>query len=336
MDFIKDLHIGEKMVLFSLFTSSLCFYPMILGDALPHKDRITDALVNDTISPYFLFSIAITVPMMIEALFDLYFGVLPRKINTCRITLMSALFVYSVLLYANFNNESNAAMYICCTQARSILTTTSVLSFVILEESTAMVKYNSIFLAFLLVASTLFRTTVLFYSTSHDNKFIFLFTFVSFLVICALIILIFTYKTWLTKKKNIVNIEQIFAGISIFIFIAIMLGKMTVFMVIFVTTGSFPNVSALHLSYVKAILVIELIGVLAILIVPGRIVGHYATANKVSCLSFPSPILLYTYYMITGEITVQTQFCEICVPRSQNTSQHGVSGITTCDRGGEA
>jgi hypothetical protein len=295
---MEHLHIGEKMVLFSLLGSILCFYPMLLRDQIPHnREHVVDALKNDTFAPYFLFSIAIIVPMMIEALFDLYFGVLPRKINTCRITLMSAIFAFSVLLYTKQHSEYNAEMFMCYIQARSSMASCAILSFTILEESLKRMKYYSMFFALLVTSTSLARITVLFYSNSY-TILAYLFILLNIIFVCGTIFLIYTYRKWIIQKKNIMTPEETFAGISILIFILTTLGRIAVFGISFLTTGTIPTMPTLDMTYLKVIIMIELVGVLAILIVPGRIVGHYATANKVSSLpsiSYSIVYLLHAY-----------------------------------------
>jgi hypothetical protein len=294
---IQNLHIGERMALLSLLTSSLCFYPVMNGDKLLDRDHIAISMLDDTISPYFLFSIAITVPMMIEALFDLYFGVLPRKINTCRISLMSALFVYSLLLYIKYLSEYNAEFFFCYIQARSSIATTAMLSFTMLEESTTMMKYYSIFLAIIVNSTALIRVTVVFY-IHRSSILVLLFGFFTIIFICTSIFLLLTYRKWIIQKTNIMSPEETFTGISVLIFIVVTFARLLVFAILYLLTGDFPFIATIPMSSIKAVLVIELIGVLAILIVPGRIVGHYATANKVSSLpsiSYSIVYLLHAY-----------------------------------------
>jgi hypothetical protein len=302
---MKNLHAGEKIILCSLITSALCFYPFFWMDKFIHTSSShRDAFDMTSLAPYFLFSAAITIPMMIEASFDLIYGVLPRKINTCRLTLMASVFAYSLILYTYQNHKDSAALYVCCTQARLIITVACMLSFMILEESTAFMKNGSIFLSFLTTIIILLRVTNGIVNASNKIEFILsILQIICFLLTFAMII---HYISWYQRNKERMTPEKAFPGIAIVIFFIIMAARQSVYVALVLMTGYTPTIYTMPMTTVKTIFAIEIIGVLAILIVPGRIVGHYATANKVSSISSIDSILLYTYCMITGEIAVQT------------------------------
>jgi hypothetical protein len=178
------------------------------------------------------------------------------------------------------------------------------LSFMILEESTAFMKNGSIFLSFLTTIIILLRVTDGIVNASNKIEFILsILQIICFLLTFAMII---HYISWYQRNKERMTPEKAFPGIAIVIFFIIMAARQSVYVALVLMTGYTPTIYTMPMTTVKTIFAIEIIGVLAILIVPGRIVGHYATANKVSSISSIDSILLYTYCMITGEIAVQT------------------------------
>jgi hypothetical protein len=174
----------------------------------------------------------------------------------------------------------------------------------ILEESTTFMKNGSIFLSFLTTIIILLRVTAGIVKPSTGVEL----TLAIVQIICYITSFAMTlhYISWYQKNSHRITPEETFPGLAIIIFFIIMVARQSVYLAIIIMTGNLPTIHSMPMTAVKAVFSIEIIGVLAILIVPGRIVGHYATANKVNCLSFPSPILLYTYCMCTGEIAVQT------------------------------
>jgi hypothetical protein len=149
----------------------------------------------------------------------------------------------------------------------------------ILEESTAFVKNGSIFLSFLTTITIILRVTAGVVNASRGITIAL--TFLQSICSLKTFAMMLHYVSWYRRNSHRMTPDETFPWIAIIIFFITILTRQYVYVAQFCATGKAPSIYTMSMTSVKLIFSVEIIGVLAILIVPGRIVGHYATANKV-------------------------------------------------------
>jgi hypothetical protein len=271
------LHDSEISSMISIVVALFCLVLAFLGGELNYRSDLVDVISGGNFVPFFVAGIAISIPLLLESAFDIYFQVIRREVMITRLIIISILFWASLFMFTTRHKYYHAEVVTYCSIILFQQTVCGFCSLILLKESTREAKKWAMIISSLQNVVTVLLIIVRYFIVPRSVRFI-LAGFMIVVFICCMLLYYHIY-IWISNTWSELSTEQlhIISCIVIFTVCIITLALSSIYMV--TTHNGHIYSGRVKLYTIQYCIVIGF--TVCATIIPGRIAGHEAMLIKV-------------------------------------------------------